>query len=415
MTVDALLFRHEVARYLVTRAVHRFARPLWTARLAPLDHVRLPRRQPPGAGWLRLRVRLSGICGSDLNLITGRDSLYLEPEATYPFVPGHEIVGDVDPEDAALAEAAGVEPGTRVAVWAVLGCRARGVEPPCAPCRAGWEGRCERREAGWPGAGLAIGFNRETGGGWSDACLAHRSQLWPLPQAVGDRDAVLLDPAATALAALLRTEAPPPERTLVIGGGTIGLLVGYLHAALRRPGTCELLVRHGFQRDWALAHGVPATVVRGAAQFRDWAAGQGMPAKRVTGYGFVFHGVYDRVIDAAGSRASVTWALNTVKPGGQVVLVTAPPSLGGVDPTPIWYRDVVCRGIYVYGRVPWEGEWAHPYEILLPGLVAGSLAFRDLVTHAFPLSAHARALTTAAQRRGTGAIKVVFHPDARAP
>ncbi len=411
LTVEALEFRHEVARYLATRVTHRWARPLWFAGLAPLHRVHRPPPLPARSGWLPLRVRLSGICGTDVNLVTGRDSLYLEPEASYPFVPGHELVAEVE-ADGLRADVADspLQPGTRCAVWPVLGCRARGVAEPCRPCREGWEGLCERRGDDWPGRGIGIGFNCETGGGWSHACLAHRSQLWPLPPRVADEDALLLDPAATALAALLRSEAAEMERTLVIGGGTIGLLIAYLHRVLGRPGSCELLVRHESQRAWAEHHGVAATVVRGASEFRDWASARGMRAVRVIGYGYVFRGVYDRVIDAAGTRSSVTQALQAVRPRGLLVIVAAPPTLAGVDPTPLWYREITLRGVYVYGPVPWEGEWVHPYTVLLPRQEAGTLVLRDLITHTFPLDAYSAAFAALVHRRGSGAIKVAFRP-----
>lgn len=398
--MNALLFRHDVPRYLTTRSVYKMARRLWSVRLAPLDRVQLSTSGPTRTGWVRLRVRLSGICGTDLNLVTGRDSLFLEPEASYPFVPGHEVVGEIDGE------------GTRVGVWSVIGCRARGIDPPCPACRSGWDGLCERRSDAWPGAGLGIGFNRETGGGWAETCLAHRSQLWPLPQDVSDADAVLLDPAATALAALLRSESPHQERTLVIGGGTIGLLVAHLHASLARPGTCELVVRHGFQKDWAARHGYAATVLSSDAEFRDWASTRGISARRVTGYGWVFRGVFDRVIDAAGSRNSIRWGFAATRPGGRLVSIAAPTTLAGIDPTPLWYHEITWRGIYVYGPVPWEGESVHPFAVLLPRLASGRLALRELLTHTFPLTDYVRAFHVALARASSRAIKVAFVPAA---
>lgn len=348
--------------------------------------------------WVPLRVRLAGICGTDLNMMTGRDSLALEPEATYPFVPGHEIVGQIE------------DTGSRMAVWAAIGCRARGLDP-CPPCRSGWDGLCQSRGHGWPGPGLGIGFNRDTSGGWATTCLAHRSQLWPLPDTVSDQDAVMLDPAATALAALLRAPtAGEPAQTLVIGGGSIGLLAGLLHRALQLPGECEILVRYKTQAEWAQAQGLRATVVSGPKAFHAWAADRGIPAVRVSGYGYVFKGHYDRVVDAAGSNTSVHWAFHTVRPGGCIASITSPLSLHGFDPTLLWYREVTWRGIYVYGPVPWAGESVHPYAILIPQLADGSFRPGSLVTHIFPLEQSSRAIRTALHRGATGAIKVAFSP-----
>jgi threonine dehydrogenase-like Zn-dependent dehydrogenase len=397
--MEALEFRHDVARYLASRFVFAATPALWSARIAPLRRVRMPRPRTTRDGWTTLDVRLSGICGSDLNMITARDSLYLEPEATYPFVPGHEIVGEAD--------------GARVVVCPVLGCRARALEP-CPACAAGWDGLCERREGGWPGPGLSLGYNHDTGGGWAEACLVHRSQLWPLPERVSDRDALLLDPASAALAALLRSSDAGVERTLIVGGGTIGLLAAQLHRDLRLAGTCELLVRHESQRLHAERVGLEATVVRTGGEFDAWASARGIGARRVVAYGQVYRGVFDRVIDAAGSRDSFKWAMAAVRPRGRVVLVSAASSLQRFDPTPLWYREITIQGIYQYGPVPWHGEQVHPYAILIPQLADGTLRLRDHVTHEFTLSEYVRAFHASVRRRSSGAVKVALRPSNRA-
>ncbi|HET9515050.1 MAG TPA: alcohol dehydrogenase catalytic domain-containing protein [Gemmatimonadales bacterium] len=408
-TIEALIFRHEQLRYLASRVVHTAARPFWSARLPPLYHTRLPRPVPSHPGWCRIDVSLSGICGSDLAMLTGAESLYLEPEASYPFVPGHEVTGTVGA--GSLSGTARIEPGQRVAVWPVLGCAVRGASQPCGACRAGWIGLCSKRDGHWPGPGLAIGFNRETGGGWSASCLAHESQLWPLPDAISDEDAVLLDPAASSLAALLRTGERGAERTLIVGGGTIGLLAGYLHRALGLAGTVEVLVRHDFQLSWVTGRDVPGSVVRDDRAFRDWAANRGMPSRRVLGYGHVFQGTYDRVVVAAGTASALRWAIQSARPRGTVVLMTAPP-MSRVDLTPLWYREVSVRGVYVYGPVPWGGEERHPYEVLIPRLADRRLDWRDMVTHTFLLSQYHEALSRMV-RRGEpdgGVIKAAFRP-----
>jgi threonine dehydrogenase-like Zn-dependent dehydrogenase len=345
-------------------------------------------------------------------MVSGQDSLYLTPEATYPFVPGHELVGRVvrgvfgerDGLPIELAE------GDRVAVWPVLGCAARGHSRLCSACTDGWDGLCQRRNEDWPGRGIAIGFNRETGGGWSERCLACVSQLWRLPESVSDEDAVLADPAATALACLLRAHAPIPERTLVIGGGTVGLLVAYLHSRLRQPGKCEILVRHEYQREWATRRGITASLVRGRKAFAAWAADRSLSSTSVKGYGQIYRGIYDRVIVTAATPLALECAIHAATAGGLIVLAAAPARFKDLDLTPLWYREIKLRGILAYGPVLWKGEWVHPYQILIPRLADGTLCFSDLVTHHFPLAEHVAAFRTLVNRRKTYAIKVVFRP-----
>ncbi len=423
--VEGVLFRHEIGRYLLSRFFFRYARPLWSTRMAPLDPFTVSasttRRgaTPPEAlpaGWVRLRIRLCGICGTDLAVITGRDSLYLEPEATYPFVPGHEIVAEVARDQDVPANSRNVKAGDRVAVWSPLGCATRGEDLPCGPCSSGWDGLCEKRNgARWPGAALAIGFSRETGGGWSRECLAHVSQLWPLPDAVDDSDALLLDPAATALGSLLREGGEAMAgRTLVIGGGTIGLLCMLLARALDLPGSHELLVRHESQRQWAAARGLTVTLARDEREFLAWGATLGMHRRDVPGYGAVVRGTFDRVIDAAGTLSSLRWAIASVRTRGELVLATSPITAQGIDPTPLWYREIRCRGVNGYGPVRWDGRRMHPYELLLPRLAAGSVRLRDLHTHTFPIREFRRAVRTALQKQ-SGAIKVALAPGENGP
>jgi threonine dehydrogenase-like Zn-dependent dehydrogenase len=260
---------------------------------------------------------------------------------------------------------------------------------------------------------VAIGFNRETGGGWSETLLAHFSQLWKLPDSVSSEDAVLLDPAATALAALLRTAVSAPQRTLIVGGGTIGLLAAYLHLRLGLPGDCELLVKRDFQRDWAHRHGLKASVARTDGEFRTWASDRSMQSVSVTGYGPIYRGMYDRVIVAADTLSALRWSLQAAAARGTVALVAAPDNLPNIDPTPIWYREISIQGIYAYGPVSWEGKWVHPYAVLVPRLADGTLLLRELITHEFPLGQYVSAFSAMLHRGNSHAIKILLRPSKR--
>lgn len=411
--IKCLQFQYHPARYLLSRLTYSWLRRLWSSRLPALRLRQIEKPVANRSGWTVLKVILSGICGSDVNVMTGQESLFLEPEATYPFVPGHEFVGEVECDLRVIREGQPIDlpAGQRVAVCPVLGCEARGLSPGCEPCSNGWTGFCRRRDANWPDHGLSIGYNRDTGGGWSEQCLAHTSQLWPLPESVHEADAVLLDPAAAALAALLRTDDPPPGRTLIIGGGTIGLLAAWLHSQLGLAGGCELLVRHEFQKRWALERGLTASVVRSEREFCQWAGERSISMTRILGYGPVFQGCYDRIIDAAGTRSSLQWSIRCVRPGGLIALLSASSNLRGIDFTPVWYREINLQGVFQYGPVAWNGNLVHPYEVLIPRLADGTLRLRELITHEFPLDDYLTALDSAVRRSSSQAIKVTFRPS----
>ncbi|HET6755082.1 MAG TPA: alcohol dehydrogenase catalytic domain-containing protein, partial [Jiangellaceae bacterium] len=117
----ALEYQRSPTRYLAARAVTS-TRPgsrlsgMIAGNVAPLRLVNRPAPDLPGPGWTRVAPRLSGICGSDLGLLSGQSSPYLSPMTSMPFVPGHEIVGET------LDELPEVPKGTRVVLDPVLSC-----------------------------------------------------------------------------------------------------------------------------------------------------------------------------------------------------------------------------------------------------------------------------------------------------
>ena len=92
-TTQALVYRRSPLRYLAGRAAARWRPRHFWGGLAPLRLERVARPCPEG--WLRLKVRLCGICGSDLRLLRGEESFLLEPYASFPAVLGHECVAEV--------------------------------------------------------------------------------------------------------------------------------------------------------------------------------------------------------------------------------------------------------------------------------------------------------------------------------
>ena len=109
-----------------------------------------------------------------------------------PFVPGHEVVGDLVEDCEDLPE------GTRVVIDPVLACAARGVEP-CEACRTGRTNLCDRITVGHLAPGLQTGFCQDTGGGWGERLTAHRSAAAPGAGRLPDDRAVLVEPLACAV------------------------------------------------------------------------------------------------------------------------------------------------------------------------------------------------------------------------
>ena len=160
--MKALLFERSVPRYAAARIVGSLT-PGLGARVGPLVLTEVDEPPLPGPDWRRVRPRLSGICGSDLATIDGHSSRYFEPIVSFPFVPGHEIVGDLGDQ--------------RVVIEPVLGCPVRNIQPPCRACAQGRSDCCERMAFGDLEPGAQTGYCPDTCGGWSTGLVAHQCQI----------------------------------------------------------------------------------------------------------------------------------------------------------------------------------------------------------------------------------------------
>jgi threonine dehydrogenase-like Zn-dependent dehydrogenase len=257
-----------------------------------------------------------------------------------PFVPGHEVVGEL------LDDVDGLAAGARVTLEPVLSCAPRGIEPMCESCSEGRFGRCDRVTTGHVSPGLQTGFCADTGGGWSRMFVAHRSQLHPVPEGLSDRRAVLVEPLACAVHCALRASVRANADVLVIGAGTVGILTLVALKELTRAGSVVVVAKHRRQREWAESFGATDVVSTGEAINEVRRSTRALKLKPERGSPFLLGGV-DVAIDCVGSKASLDLALRTTRAGGRVVLAGIP--VAGVDLTPLWFRELELVGAYTGG------------------------------------------------------------------
>jgi len=361
----------------------------------------LPERDPDT--WVRLRPILSGVCGSDLALLTGRASAILSPFASFPAVLGHEVLARVE---------SGPLTGQRVALDPLIGCIARGL-PECSSCAAGLPGTCLRQADGELAPAPMIGFCADVPGGWSDAMLAHRSQLHAVPESISDAEAVLVEPLSVAMHAVLQEVPRAAERVLVIGGGTVGLCTV---AALQMTDPTidvTMVARHPAQARLAERLGA-ARVLRDRGPALLDAAGAVVGARSFRSiYGEpVLAGGFEHVYDAVGSADSLTAAIGLAAPRARVTLLGGPGRLREMDWTLVWTRELRLAGTYVYGNEPSLAGSPHTFDHVM-GLLAArpGLPIGELVTHRFALGDWRRAMSAAMSRARSGALKIVFALD----
>ena len=374
----ALVYERSLPKFAAARLASALAAGAG-AKVGPLHLADVAEPALPGPGWHRLRPRLAGICGSDLATVDARSSRWFEGIVSFPFVPGHEVVGDLDD-------------GTRVVLEPVLSCAARAIDPPCDACARGDNGNCERIAFGDLEPGLQTGYCAATGGGWSHALVAHDSQLHPVPDGMSDEAAVMVEPTACAAHAVHSTgELTSGAVVAVLGAGTLGLCTV---AALRRlalPGTVIAGAKHPHQRRLAADLGAdqvvePAEMSRAVRRHTRSLAVDG----RLTGGA-------DVVVDCVGSEDSLEQALAVVRPKGTIVMVGMPGPVR-VDLTPLWQREVRLVGSYAYR----SSTFATAFDLV------AEARLERLVSALYPLERWREALDHAGAAGRRGAVKIAF-------
>jgi threonine dehydrogenase-like Zn-dependent dehydrogenase len=295
-------------------------RALWLEdrTLRYVEDVPVP--QPP-PGEALIRVRVAGICNTDLERVRGY----------YPFsgVPGHEFVGEV-----ASCPDAPEWKGRRVVgeINAVCGS--------CATCRAGRRSHCERREV----LGI-LGRN----GSFAEYLTLPVGNLLAVPPSVPDEVAVFTEPTAAALQIQHQIRVGAGDRVVVLGAGKLGSLVAQ---TLELSG-CELTV--------ATRDGRAPEVLRGGEM-------------RVVSTAALEPGRADVVVECTGDPTGFALARAAVRPRGTLVLKST-----HSGDTPVSLSSLVVDELTLVG------SRCGPFAPALELLASGRVEVSGLIAGRFPL------------------------------
>jgi threonine dehydrogenase-like Zn-dependent dehydrogenase len=393
----------------VTRSIGALSRRAYYGPFAPLRARQIRKAQLPGTQWVRVRNVRAGIAAEDVARVLlraeGGSAERALPRTRRAYL-GREVCGEVVE---AGAEVQFLRVGDRVAYQFDRCCATREIEPPCVQCAAGRYNLCENRYQAGP-----EGF----GGGWGDEMIVHERQLFLVPDALSTEQAALLEPAASALHAVLRHAPQPRDTVLVIGAGTLGLLTVQAIRALSPHASIIVEARHPFQSEMASAIGASRVLAQG-----DGSAGvaQFTQAKRYTrGRSELVIGGFDAVYDTVGTGESVQNALRWVRGGGAIVLAGARLSRLRLDLTPVRQQEIRLLGAYDHGTEPWPGDTAlagweadsggrvSTFQLAAALMRERKLTPERLVTHRFPLAEIRHAIRVANDEREHRSIKVLL-------
>jgi len=317
----------------------------------------------PGPGEALVRVKATGICGSDLHWF--HEACIGDARVVKPLVLGHESAGVID---------SGAQRGQRVAIEPSIYCGK------CEYCREGNPNFCEKLI--FAGSVPDDGMLREYLA-WPAQCLH------PLPDALSDADGAMLEPLGIAIHTVDLGHVRPGMTVGVFGCGPIGLLV--LQVA-RAAGATRLIatdlpsVPHRLQA----ARSLGATVFPADSSHQESAE-----ILAVTGG----RGL-DVAFEAAGENEAVEAAIAAVRPGGRVILAGIP-----ADDRTIFTASIARRKGLTIKLVR---RMKHTYPRAIRLVESGAVDVRSVVTHRFPLKESAKAFSMAQRREG---LKIIVEGE----
>ena len=415
----AVTFNVTIPSYLVGKSLGRLTQAAVFGGLSGVRFGEVPEPALPGDDWVRVEVLKAGICGTDIGTLSLEASPAMEPFGSFPAVLGHEILGRVVEKGPAVRA---LDIGQRVVVDPMISCRTRGFpgHDHCPSCDAGLHCTCER--SGEDGAleidgrplrrGATVGFHADLPGGWSDRVIAHQDQVFPVDDGLSDHAAVLIEPLAVGMHAVLGMRPFGPGPVLVIGSGPIALGTVW---ALRTAGfEGEIVAQMKREHEAKIARALGAsTIIAPGDQARQALVETGaqgyMP---IVGDEVFAGGGFPLIFDCVGSGETIKQALRFASPRARIVMLGCAAEIRKLDLTFVWARELAVKGFVGYGRETWRGGHAHTFEITHDLLLETGAPVDRMVTHVYPLADYRQALSTAANRRKTSSIKVLLDPQA---
>lgn len=361
----------------------------------------LPEPALPGPRWLKVRNRQCGICATDLSLLYVHVDPSVGPAAlpgNQRFYLGHEVVSTVTEVGPGVTR---FRLGERVIMdtrFIGAHCLSQEIEPPCRACARGDYALCiNASENKGP---------RGVGGGWGDGYTAHETELFGVPEGISDDQAMLTEPMAVALHAVLRRPTKADDHVLVLGCGIIGLLVVQAARAVMPTGRITALARYPHQA--AAAKRLGANEVISSNDYASIARMTGAKYYTAPMNRGMLLGGFDIIYDCVGSARTIEDSLRWARAGGAVVLVGVDLTRAKVDLNPVWYQEVDLIGSLAHGVDDWQGQRCHTYDWVFDLLRAGQMTADGLVTHRFALKDYRQAIATALDKKTARPIKVAF-------
>jgi len=315
----------------------------------------LPKLRP---GWALIRVRLAGICNTDVEILRGYHA--------FRGTPGHEFVGEVADVQGVSGALTKKWLGRRVVGEINVSCSAYGYRPVCAFCRRGWKTHCSRR--------TVLGIVAHDGA-FAEYLALPLENLHVVPDSVSDEQAVFAEPLAAASEILEQVHAEQFREAAVLGDGKLAQLI----ALVLSTAVPRVAMYGKYERKLALARraGILTKKVRGEAS----------DLKRVKES-------YGLLVEATGSPTGFALAQQMTEPRGTLVLKSTFHGAARIETWPIVVKELTVLG-----------SRCGPFRRAIALLGSGKVDPTALITRTFPMKEAAGAIRFAQK---SGVMKVLL-------
>ncbi|WP_406640792.1 zinc-dependent alcohol dehydrogenase family protein [Amycolatopsis sp. WGS_07] len=308
----------------------------------------------PGERQVVVKVGACGICGTDLHIADGHF-----PPTPYPIVPGHEFSGEIVELGADVPAAWKV--GDRVAVDPSIYCGY------CTPCRSGHGNLC----ANWNATGDTVN------GAFAEYVAVPADTCHQMPDSMTWEQGALVEPVSCAVHGVRRIGVEAGERFLVVGAGTMGLIMQQL---LLRAGAHVTMVDRNAAR-------LPRATDLGAAAVASDVSE--LDDER-----------FDAAVDCTGAAPAIEAAFNALRRGGRLLVFGVAPAEARVALSPFRiYNDEIT----IVGSMAVLNSYGNALDLVANGYIDTDA----LITDTLPLEQYPEAL--AKMRSGSG-LKIQVLP-----
>jgi threonine dehydrogenase-like Zn-dependent dehydrogenase len=315
------------------------------------------------ANELKIKVKVTGICGSEIHAYRGTHSFRIPP-----VVSGHEFAGEVVEIGFGVTK---YSVGDRVTVEPQYGCGE------CADCRKGQYNVCKNK--------VVLGSNKWSGS-FGEYVIAPEGAVIPLPDNITYEQGALIEPLAVGLHIVRKSKLEIGQTVAIIGAGTIGLSV---LISAKMAGAQNIIVSDIVEYNLQVAKELGATYCIDLSKedtvkmYNDYSADTGI----------------DVVFVAVNAISAFQTALDIVSPRGTIGILAPPRNAQGCDLVSITDKELWIVGTFMYVR--------REFEMIRDKIADGTIEVTPLISKIMPVEDAAQAMEIA-DKKTEDIIKILM-------